>query len=98
MVLKDMAEHMGQEKPKKIKSPSNQGFKDSLKAVIKDLQRCAKQNEMDGKPRWGWSCYDDSFRASAVASEQRRMIKILKGMVLKAMTGYLQSARRPFQR
>jgi hypothetical protein len=43
-----------------------------LKEVITDLKRCAKQNEIDA-----WK----SFQAEAMAAEQRRMIKILKGLI-----------------
>jgi hypothetical protein len=39
--------------------------------IIKDLKRCALQNEKDGI---------DSVQAKAVAAEQRRMIRILTSL------------------
>lgn len=45
--------------------------------IIRDLKRCAKQNEADAKASAGWSRPLHDGGAAAVAAEQRRMIKIL---------------------
>ena len=51
-------------------------------ALIKELRRCAKQNEIDVKPYDPWE--NDVVGARAVASEQRRMIKILRTILKPA--------------
>jgi hypothetical protein len=53
-----------------------------LIAIIRDLERCAMQNEADGR-RGSTSrfCDTDAAEARAVAAEQRRMIEILKGVL-----------------
>lgn len=43
-------------------------IRDGLKAIIKDLRRCAKENSSD-------------YKAEAVMYEQLRMIKILKKLL-----------------
>jgi len=50
----------------------------SLIAIIRDLERCARQNEKDAK----WSNPLDR-EARAVAAEQRRIIKLLKAVRFK---------------
>ncbi len=47
--------------------------------IIRDLERCAKENEKDAESGRGFSCPTDG-QARAVAAEQRRMIKILQGI------------------
>jgi hypothetical protein len=49
-----------------------------LIAIIRDLERCARQNEKDAK----WSNPLDR-EARAVAAEQRRIIKLLKAVRFK---------------
>lgn len=48
----------------------------TIDEVIKDLIRCAVQNEKDSKVLDGYF----GAQANAVAGEQRRMIKILKSL------------------
>lgn len=50
---------------------------DVLAEVIKDLERCAEQNEKDAKFS-GSICSRDFVQVTALAAEQRRMIAILK--------------------
>jgi hypothetical protein len=49
-----------------------------LKAIIADLKRCADENEADAKGSGSWDTKNFA-QATAVAAEQRRMIKVLKG-------------------
>jgi hypothetical protein len=54
--------------------------KEKLREIIKELKRYAKQNEVGSKDYFNWnSAYACSARA--VAIEQRRMIKILQGLL-----------------
>ena len=53
-------------------------MRNKLDSIIKESERCAKQNETDARNR---STSDDDYEspsAGIVASEQRRMLKILK--------------------
>lgn len=50
-------------------------IKEKIQELIKELNRCAKQNEKDAQ----WPCSD--IQAWAIAHEQRRMIKILKKLI-----------------
>lgn len=54
-------------------------MKAKIKTIIQDLERCATQNEKDAKNSGGW-CHLDCAQSAAVASEQRRIIKILSGL------------------
>lgn len=49
--------------------------KEVLQKLIADLRRCARQNDADAKPYDPWD--PEYVGAKAVATEQRRMIKIL---------------------
>jgi len=54
-------------------------MRDKIKAIIQNLERCAKQNEADANAPGGWDSRDCA-QAEAVAREQRRMLRILKGV------------------
>ena len=56
-------------------------MREKIKAIIRDLERCAVQNEADTKTSHAMSCSRDAASASGVAGEQRRMIRILKELV-----------------
>jgi len=51
-----------------------------IKAVIRRLDVCAKQNEADAAAPGGFDSRD-CLQAKAVAAEQRRMIRVLKEML-----------------
>ena len=50
---------------------------EKITVIIRDLERCAAQNESDARVGSGRDS-DDREQARAVAGEQRRMIGILK--------------------
>jgi len=47
-----------------------------ITGIIRELQRCAKQNEADAEAPGGWDL-SDCVQARVVAAEQRRMLRIL---------------------
>lgn len=49
--------------------------------LIRELDRCATQNEKDAKTSSAMSCYRNTAHALGVAGEQRRMIQILKQII-----------------
>ncbi len=51
-----------------------------IKGIIRDLERCAVQNEKDAKGSAGF-CPRDCAQAGAVAAEQRRVIRLLKAVL-----------------
>lgn len=50
---------------------------EKITTIIRDLERCAAQNEADAKAPGGYGSRECD-EARAVAAEQRRMIGILK--------------------
>ncbi len=54
-------------------------MKKRIEIIIKELNRCASQNEKDAKSYDPWE--DDNISCLFVAKEQRRMIKILKALI-----------------
>ena len=57
-------------------------MKKELEAIIKELERCAKQNEEDAGCPGGYDS-DECKQAWTLAVEQRRMLKILKALLRK---------------
>lgn len=62
-------------------------MREKIKRVIRDLERCAKENEAEAAGLQTMECDSEglllsvhlnSARAESVAAEQRRMIKLLK--------------------
>ena len=53
-------------------------MRDKIRAIIRDLERCAKQNESDAA---NGTDYLDIASCRGIAGEQRRMIRILKQLV-----------------
>lgn len=56
-------------------------MRSELTALIKDLERCAKQNESDAKTSQWITFSMDAAQARAVAAEQRRMIGKLRDIL-----------------
>lgn len=54
---------------------------EKITTIIRDLERCAKQNEADARTSSAMSCSRDLAHASGVAGEQRRMIRILQELL-----------------